>query len=346
MTFHAKLGSQGARGERLAALARQLAPGVGASREEADRAAQLAKADLTSGMVGEFPELQGVMGGYYARHDGEDDAIADAVRDHYAPRGAADAVPKAPVSIAVALADKLNHLVAFFAVGETPTGSGDPFALRRAALGVIRILRENRLSIRLDAIVAAHVTTLQEQGLTVAADTGADVVGFIEDRLRVQLRGEGLRHDIVSAVLPRTAGSRSLDVLRDADRAQAIAAFLVSEAGVDLTTGYRRAANILAAEEKRDGHLPHGPADRAQFNATEARLAEALADARVEDDFANSRFTDAMQKLARLRAPLDAFFADVTVNDSNPALRTNRLRLLANVRAVMNQVADFSALEG
>ncbi len=352
VTFHAKLGSQAQRTERLVMLAHNIAPRSGVYDDNADhavRAAHLCKADLTTGMVGEFPELQGVMGGYYARHDGEPAALADAIRDHYAPRGANDPVPEAPASIVVALADKIDQITAFFAIGEKPTGSGDPFALRRAALGTIRIARERRPGLNLAAAVQTAIDRLADQGITGAATLKQDVLAFIAERLRVQLRAEGLRHDMVAAVLPRALAAMSLNIERDADRAVAIAAFLASDDGVDLTTAYRRAANILAAEEKRDGHPAEPGAEPDRLAATaEQALADALdgLPAQIADDFARARFTEAMRTLARLRVPLDAFFADVTVNDPDAGLRANRLRLLASVRAVMNQVADFSQIEG
>ncbi len=349
VTFHAKLGSQAQRAERMGALAQTIAPKIGVEIGEAVRATRLCKADLTTGMVGEFPELQGVMGGYYARHDGELAAVADAVRDHYAPRGATDPVPTAPVSMVVALADKIDQVTAFFAVDEKPTGSGDPYALRRAALGIIRIVRERRPGLDLAAAVQTAIERLSDQGITSAQTLKQDVLAFIAERLRIQLRAEGLRHDMVAAVLPRALAAAGLDIERDADRALAIAAFLASPDGADLTTAYRRAANILAAEEKRDAHPAEPGADPDLLAATaEQALADALdgLPAQIADDFAAARFTEAMHTLARLRVPLDAFFTDVTVNDPDPALRANRLRLLASVRAVMNQVADFSALEG
>ncbi len=349
--FHAKLGSQAQRAVRLEKLANNIAQrsGVYDDATLAMRAAKLAKADLTTGMVGEFPELQGVMGGYYARHDGEPAAIADAIRDHYAPRGASDPVPTEPVSMIVALADKIDQVTAFFAVDEKPTGSGDPYALRRAALGIIRIVRERRPSLDLDAAVQTAIDRLADQGITGAQTLKQDVLAFIAERLRVQLRAEGLRHDMVAAVLPRAFAAMGLNIERDADRAVAIAAFLASPDGADLTTAFRRAANILAAEEKRDGHQAEPGADLTLLAATaEQALADALdgLPAQISDNFARAHFTEAMHTLARLRVPLDAFFADVTVNDPDPALRRNRLRLLASVRALMNQVADFSALEG
>ncbi len=339
VTFHAKLGSQGARVRRIVALARQVAPHVGADPDLAARAALLAKADLTTGMVGEFPELQGVMGGYYVRHDGENGRVADAVRDHYAPKGPGDPVPSEPVTVAVALADKLDQLAAFFAVGEVPTGSGDPYALRRAALGVIRILRENRLRLPLRAVfdVAGH-------GLPAPAP-GDALLAFIADRLRVQLRAEGARHDVLAAVFAAGADD---DITRLLARTDAVAAFLATPDGANLLTASRRAANILRIENKRDG--PHaGLIDTALLQqAEEQALAAALdaAEPAVETSIAAERYADAMTALAALRQNLDAFFDQVTVNAPDPALRRNRLRLLARVPAAMGRAADFSQIEG
>lgn len=337
ITFHARLGSQGERVRRLVRLAARLAPMVGANVEQAERAALLAKADLTTGMVGEFPELQGVMGRYYALHDGEDAAVADAVRDHYAPRGATDAVPTAPVGVAVALADRLIQLVGFFAVGEKPSGSGDPYALRRAALGVVRILRDNRLRLPLRGPLTAT-------GLGTPA-TVEEVLGFLAERLRIQLRAEGARHDVLAAVL---ATGLDDDLVRLLARTDAVTAFLASDDGANLLTAARRAANILRIEERRDG--PHdGPIDPAALVAPEEitlAVALARAEAVVEEALAREDFTAAMAGLAALRPPLDGFFDRVTVNDALPELRRNRLRLLARVRAAMDRTADFSCIEG
>jgi glycyl-tRNA synthetase beta chain len=339
VTFHAKLGSQGARVRRIVALARQVAPHVGADPDLAARAALLAKADLTAGMVGEFPELQGVMGGYYARHDGEDARVADAVRDHYAPKGPSDPAPSEPVTVAVALADKLDQLAAFFAMGEAPTGSGDPYALRRAALGVIRILRENRLRLPLRAVfdAAGH-------GLP-APVPGDALLAFIADRLRVQLRAEGARHDVLSAVFAAGADD---DITRLLARTDAVAAFLATRDGANLLTASRRAANILRIEDKRDG--PHaGPLDPTLLQQVEEQALSAALDAAepaVETSIDAERYADAMTALAALRQTLDAFFDRVTVNAPDPALRRNRLRLLARVPAAMGRAADFSQIEG
>jgi glycyl-tRNA synthetase beta chain len=340
VTFHAKLGTQGERVRRLVALARTIAPLVGADTGQAARAADLAKADLVSGMVGEFPELQGVMGRYYALHDGEAPAVADAIRDHYAPRGPVEAAPSAPVSIAVALADKLDQLAGFFAIGEKPTGSGDPYALRRAALGVIRIIRENGLRLHLRPLLSAA---------TSAPEIVQAVFAFIIERLVVQLRAEGARYDVLNAVF----GAKGLGIGRDDDlvallaRTDAIAALLQSADGANLLTAYRRAANILRIEEKKDG--PHdAPPDSALFRETaEIDLDQALnAYHGVVSLLEKEHYSSAMSTMAGLRAPLDAFFDKVTVNTPEPELRRNRLRLLARVRSMMDQIAEFSRIEG
>jgi glycyl-tRNA synthetase beta chain len=343
VVFQAALGSQGARAARIARLAGALAPYLGADAGLASRAGLLAKADLTTGMVGEFPELQGVMGGYYARHDGEDGAVADAVRDHYLPKGPGDAVPSAPVSIAVALADKIDQLAGFFAIGEKPTGSGDPYALRRAALGVIRIVRDNGLRLPL-RVVLAEAVRLVTATVSAAAEVSDEVLGFVAERLRVQLRGEGARHDVLAAVFAAGADD---DLVRLLARSGAVAALLGTEDGVNLLTAYKRAANILRIEERKDG--PHdGPVDAALLvQAPEVELHHALARAGAADRFlADERFADAMAVLAGLRGPLDAFFDQVTVNAAELLVRVNRLRLLAAVRRAINRVADFSAIEG
>ena len=342
ITFHAKLGAQAARVQRIEALARLLAPQVGADPARAARAARLAKADLTTGMVGEFPELQGIMGAYYAAHDGEPPGIAQAIRDHYAPKGPSDPAPAAPLSIAVALADKIDQLAAFFSVGEAPTGSGDPFALRRAALGIIRIIRENALRLPLRPLFAAAGQLLSRPVPV------QDLLGFIADRLRVQLRAEGARHDILAAVFAGAASGGDDDLLRLLARADAVAAFLATPDGADLLAGARRAANILRIEDKKDG--PHrGPADPALLaDPAEQALAGALGDAgqAVEAATLSERDSQAMQALAALRPKLDTFFDQVTVNSPDPALRENRLRLLAQIGATMMRVADFSRIEG
>ena len=339
VTFHAKLGSQGERVRRLVRLAGVLAEFTGADRMQAERAALLAKADLTTGLVGEFPEVQGIMGGYYARHDGEDAAVAEAIADHYAPKGPGDAVPRNAIGLAAALADKLDQLAGFFAIGEKPTGSGDPYALRRAALGVIRIIRERGLRLPLRALIAAA-------GAGQPADLDVEeVLGFLIERLRVQLRTEGARYDVLNAVLGTGLDD---DLTRLLARTEAVAAMLATEDGANLLAGYKRAANILRIEEKKDG--PHDRAvDTALLEAPEEiSLAAALdqAEPAVTKRLDSEEFGAAMAEFAALRPQLDAFFTVVTVNDPRATVRLNRLALLARVRAVMGRVADFARIEG
>ncbi len=330
VTFHAKLGTMYERVERIEALARELAPVVGADADVAAQAARLCKADLAAGMVGEFPELQGVMGGYYAREEGLGDTIADAIRDHYRPQGPSDAVPTAPVSVAVALADKLDTLIGFFAIDEKPTGSRDPFALRRAALGVIRLVLGNNLRLALGGLFRGAKAT--------------DLLAFFADRLKVLLREQGKRHDLVDAVF--ALGDD--DLVRVVARVEALSAFLAGDDGANLLAGYKRATNILKAEEKK-GPLPTGATQRLE-NAPpeETALINTLTsvEPRVAADLEAEDFTAAMRALAALRAPVDAFFEHVLVNDPDAATRENRLRLLSQVRELMGEVADFSLVSG
>ena len=359
ITFHGKLGSVGERVQRLEHLSEMIAPLVGADPTLARRAALLAKADLVTGMVGEFPELQGVMGRYYALHDGEPHPIADAIRDHYAPKGASDAVPAAPVSIAVALADKLDLLASFFYIEQGPSGSGDPYALRRAALGIIRIARENGLRLRLLPLLNRAVDEIRGQRpsegtqQTVVREIGGHevdqvaiaVLAFLAERLRVQLRSDGARHDVLDAVFAAGADD---DINRLLARADAVAALLGTDDGVNLLTAHRRAANILRIENRKDG--PHeGTADPARYDSDEERAvgaAIATLEAELPNMLASEQYSAAMSAMARLRPPLDAFFDHVTVNAPEPDLRRNRLRLLASVRSIMDRVADFSRIEG
>ena len=334
VTFHARLGTQGERVRRLIDLARAIAPKVAADPEVAARAAELAKADLVTGMVGEFPELQGVMGRYYALHDGENALVADAIRDHYAPRGPNEAAPSAPVTIAVALADKLDQLVGFFAIGEKPTGSGDPYALRRAALGVIRIIRENGLRLRLRDLLPET-----------DAETAPAVFAFIMERLVVQLRTDGARYDVLNAVFGAAGLAKDDDIVDLLARADAITALLRTQDGADLLAAYRRAANILRIENRKDG--PHEGPPNAGTEPAESALFDALASTDgVQSLLAREDYAAAMAATARLRAPLDEFFDKVTVNAPEPEYRRNRLRLLNQVRAIMDQIADFSRIEG
>ena len=435
VTFHAKLGTMAERVERITALAREIAEllknqGVDVDPDQAAEAARLAKADLASGMVGEFPELQGIMGGYYARAlpsllggeggsrsetdegdvsspsssaaetaadsplirtappstfspEGRRDRVADAVRDHYRPQGPADAAPTAPLTVAVALADKLDTLVGFFAIDEKPTGSKDPFALRRAALGVIRLVLENGVTASLAGTLWRGIAGLEAQGVW-QHDPGADdpkditfngrdaespdalsinywvpvslgdqvkqewvdsLLAFFADRLKVLLRDQGKRHDLVDAVF--ALGDD--DLVRIVRRVEALQAFLATDDGANLLAGYKRASNILRAEEKK-GPLPQGEVVTGLPNqpAEEAALALAVADAATAVDAAlqTEDFAAAMSALARLRSPVDAFFTAVMVNSDVPAERDNRLKLLGRVRGVMGRVADFGLIGG
>ncbi|QDZ09452.1 glycine--tRNA ligase subunit beta [Devosia ginsengisoli] len=323
--FHAKLGTQFARVERLVKLAAEIAPQVGADVERAKRAAMLAKADLTTGMVGEFPELQGLMGRYYAVAQGEPSDIATAIEMHYKPLGPTDKVPTEPVSIAVALADKLDLLTGFWAIDEKPTGSRDPFALRRAALGVIRIISEN--------------------GLRFPLKVDPDLLAFFHDRLKVSLRDAGARHDLVDAVI----SADSDDILQITQRAEALSALLSSADGQNLLAGYKRGANILAAEEKKDGKAYAGAVEQDALKLPEETALAFAVDAvhaAVSSHVAKDDYKGAMAELATLRTPVDAFFTAVLVNDADPAVRANRLNLLARLRDTMHLVADFSKVAG
>jgi glycyl-tRNA synthetase beta chain len=340
--YHEKLGSVFDKVERIDRLADFLAEYVpGADRARDRRAAFLAKADLSTGMVGEFPELQGVIGRYYALADGEDPRIAQAIAEHYKPQGPGDVCPTAPDSIVVALADKIDALVGFFAVGEKPTGSRDPFALRRAALGVIRLILENRLRLPLeDAFRTAAKTA--DIGLR---DPSEELLDFIADRLKVHLREQGVRHDLIAAVFALGED----DLVRLCARVAALDRFIAGEDGANLLVAYRRAANIVAIEEKRDGRAYDGPVDAALFRQPEEEaLYRHLDDisAIVKDLLAQEQFDRTMSGLATLRQPVDEFFAKVTVNAVESELRENRLRLLSRIRATMNEVADFSQIEG
>jgi glycyl-tRNA synthetase beta chain len=334
IVFHAKLGTQAERVERIAKLAGEIAKLVpGANAAEVQQAARLCKADLVSGVVGEFPEVQGIMGRYYALNEKLPAAVADAIGDHYAPAGPNDRCPSAPVSIAVALADKLEALTSFWSIGEKPTGSRDPFALRRAALGVIRIVVENKLRLPLSTFFDAP-----------------DLMAFFAERLKVQMREKGVRHDVVDAVL--AVGTED-DLVRLLARVEAVQAFLGTEAGKNLLTAYGRAANIVRAEEKKDkvlgAKIAAAPDAALLEQAEEKAVATALAAAEqaVKPALAREDFAGAMQAFAGLRGPLDAFFDKVTVNvQDKPELRLNRLKLLNQIRATMDRVADFSKIEG
>ncbi|HEY8382939.1 MAG TPA: glycine--tRNA ligase subunit beta [Microvirga sp.] len=331
IVFHEKLGTQFERVERIAALARELAPVVGADPQLAERAARLAKADLVTEMVGEFPELQGLMGRYYATLQGEHPSVAAAVEEHYKPLGPSDRVPTDPVSVAVALADKIDTLVGFWAIDEKPTGSKDPYALRRAALGVIRLVLENGLR------------------LPIGRHANADLLSFFADRLKVYLRDQGARHDLIDAVFSLPGQDDLLMVVR---RVEALGRFLDTEDGRNLVAGTKRAANILRIEEKKDGRAYDGAPDVRLIETNgvpeEKALAAALAGAAGEARAAVEAedFEGAMRALSRLRAPVDAFFDKVIVNAEDASLRENRLKLLNAIREATRTVADFSRIEG
>ena len=340
VTFHAKLGTMAERVERIVALATDVARYINVDQRIAGEAARYAKADLASGMVGEFPELQGVMGGYYARASGLPVEIAEAVRDHYKPAGPSDDVPTAPVTLAVALADKLDTLAGFFAIGEKPTGSRDPYALRRAALGVIRILLSGGIRAPLRQLFA---------GAQAPAPIPVDeLAAFFADRLKVQLRDEGRRHDLVDAVF--ALGDD--DLVRIVARVEALDGFLKTEDGKNLLAGYKRAANILKAEAKKnpaEAEGYSGPVDPKLLAAEEEKSLHAALEAaapKVATELQAEHFEAAMAALAGLRAPVDAFFDRVLVNADDAAVRQNRLRLLAQVQRAMGQVADFSLVAG
>ncbi|MFN4193704.1 MAG: glycine--tRNA ligase subunit beta [Tabrizicola sp.] len=345
VTFHNKLGSQADRIERIAALAREIAPLVGADAADADRAARLAKLDLRSAMVGEFPELQGVMGRYYALEAGEKPAVADAARDHWRPKGESDSVPVEPVSVAVALADKIDTLTGFWAIDEKPTGSKDPFALRRAALGVIRLVLGNEVRASLAEMVAwgiARHPAAGPHGMSAALD----LLAFFHDRLKVHLRDQGVRHDVIDACL---AMPGSDDLLLLVKRATALSETLRTEDGANLLQGFKRANNILSQAEAKDGveysfgadpKFAETDEERALFAALD-RAEAAIAPAMAREDFAA-----AMAAMAALRAPIDAFFTAVQVNAENEIVRRNRLNLLHRIRSVCSGVADLSRIEG
>jgi len=384
--FHEKLGTQAERVERLKALARELAPIVGADPDKAERAAQLCKADLVTDMVGEFPDLQGLMGKYYALDQGEDASVAAAIEEHYRPQGPNDAVPTDPVSIAVALADKLDTLVGFWAIDEKPTGSKDPYALRRAALGSIRLLLENRLSFQLARAlsphfslvgrdVASHATRMRKKRAKAASDAGTtmfigsdpsfvitsdfagkqidrrsiELLEFFTDRFKVYLRDRGARHDLIDAVISEDVD----DLLMIIARVEALGRFLETDDGTNLLAGVKRAVNILRIEEKKGERSFDGFPDPKLFEQDEEKaLGKVISEATTTAQSAVEKedFEGAMAVLAKLRAPVDAFFDNVTVNvtdgDNAKALRENRLKLLNQIREATRAVADFSKIEG
>ncbi len=403
IVFHAKLGTQADRVKRIERLAGEIAEKIGADRKSAERAARLCKADLVSGTVGEFPEVQGIIGGYLARHEGLGEDVADAIANHYRPQGPTDSVPTNKVAIAVALADKLDTLVGFFAIDEKPTGSKDPFALRRAALGVVRIILESGLRVDLASLIHAEMrsrspsspdvkvvpaksqpTPTGEVHLKIVSDgPGADAMAafqgsmktaigaisvtlalkdFLSERLTVQLRANGTRHDLVASVLSLSVMNSaneqastaagfgfSLDLVLIVRRIEALLAFLATEDGKNLLAGTKRAANILRIEEKKDGKAYADSVDAALLTAPEEKALATAIDAampRIETAIGAEDFAAAMSALAALRAPVDAFFDKVKVNDDDAAIRANRLNLLARIKQAAGLVADFSKIEG
>ncbi|MDB5363067.1 MAG: glycyl-tRNA synthetase subunit beta [Rhodospirillales bacterium] len=346
--FHAKLGSVLDKVERMVALCEALVPLVpGANLATAQRTARLAKADLSASLVGEFPELQGIMGRYLARHDGEASDVAAAVAGHYAPAGAGDAVPTAPLSIVVSLADKIDTLAGFFAIDEKPTGSKDPYALRRAALGIIRIVLDNNLRLPLRPLIERGMTLYGGISIRNGKDVVDALVEFFADRLKVFLRDQGVRHDLVSAVFAQ--GGRDDDLVQLVARAKALEGFLATDDGANLLIAYRRAFKISQIEEKKDGMLHREMVETAKLSqAEEINLAGSLGTiaALAKDRLAAEDFSGAMAELAKLRPTVDAFFEHVTVNAEERDLRVNRLRLLAQIWNTLNEVADFSKIEG
>ncbi|WP_426440931.1 glycine--tRNA ligase subunit beta [Bradyrhizobium genosp. P] len=367
IVFHEKLGTQADRIKRIERLAAKIAPLVGADVEKTKRAACLAKADLLTEVVGEFPELQGLMGKYYALAQGEDASVAAASEEHWKPQGPTDRVPTDPVSVAVALADKIDTLVGFWAIDEKPTGSKDPYALRRAALGVIRLLVENGIRLGLMSFLDRHYDTVLDSIATVHRKAGTtffvgkgvvawndtkveqkcvDLLAFFADRLKVQLRDQGARHDLVDAVFSLGGQDDLLLVVR---RVEALGKFLDSDDGKNLLAGTKRASNILAIEEKKDKRTFDGAADPALYKLDEEKaLAKAIDQVRSEASAAVAKedFAAAMSAMAKLRPAVDAFFDKVKVNDDDPKVRENRLKLLNEIRAATRAVADFSKIEG
>jgi glycyl-tRNA synthetase beta chain len=358
IVFHEKLGTQAERIKRIERLAAEIAPLVGADVEKAKRAAKLAKADLLTEVVGEFPELQGLMGKYYALAQGEDASVAAASEEHYKPQGPGDRVPTDPVSVTVALADKIDTLVGFWAIDEKPTGSKDPYALRRAALGVIRIISENGLRVRLGGLlgrllndagiylVARAPKIAPGVGKTIVTPHEDSLLSFFADRLKVQLRDQGARHDLVDAVFALGGQDDLLMVVR---RVEALGKFLDTDDGKNLLAGTKRASNILTIEEKKDKRSFDGAPNAALYSlAEEKTLATAIDQVKAEAGAAVAKedFAAAMSVMAKLRPAVDAFFDKVKVNDDDPKVRENRLKLLNEIRSATRAVADFSKIEG
>jgi glycyl-tRNA synthetase beta chain len=349
ITFHEKLGTQGERVRRIAALAKEIAPLVGVKPKDAELAAQLCKADLVTDMVGEFPELQGFMGRTYAALENYPADICAAVEEHYKPLGPSDIVPSNPVSIAVALADKLDMLVGFWAIDEKPTGSKDPFALRRAALGTIRIIWQNKIKFSLRELCDPHFQHFGYKDYREYADKLDTLMAFHDDRLIQQLRDQQIRHDVIDAVMEELSLIPGEALLTIVNRIEALDAFLKTANGAALQTGVTRALSILKIEEKNDKRDYDGTVDAGKLVAPEAKaLAQAVekAEAAIAAALKREDFTGALGAIASLRAPVDSFFDKVTVNADDKVLRANRLQLLARIRNVTNQIADFSKLEG
>jgi glycyl-tRNA synthetase beta chain len=356
IVFHAKLGTQAERVERIEALAGEIAKLIGADEKKARRAAHLCKADLVSGTVGEFPEVQGAMGRYFALHDKEPADVADAIRDHYKPLGPNDQVPTAPVSVAVALADKLDTLVGFFDINEKPTGSRDPFALRRAALGVINITLQNAIKFSLSRATsqAHHLQAEKAAGASGQSRETVikDVLAFFADRMKVAFRDKGVRHDLIDAVFALSGQDDLVLIVR---RVEALQNFLKTDDGKNLLAGYKRATNILKIEEAKEKkknakHLGFSGAPDIDLMQADQELdlfkSLALAKDVIASELQHERFEDAMRAMAQMRAPVDAFFDKVTVNADDAKLRENRLKLLNEIREAMHAVADFSKIEG
>jgi len=346
IVFHEKLGTQAERIRRIERLAAEIAPLVGSDVEKAKRAAHLAKADLLTDVVGEFPELQGLMGKYYALAQGEDASVAAASEEHYKPQGPTDRVPSDPVSVAVALADKIDTLVGFWAIDEKPTGSKDPYALRRAALGVIRLIVENKIRLNLIPLVARHIATFVNAQASTDIDRKCiDLLAFFADRLKVQLREQGARYDLVDAVFALESQDDLLTVVR---RVEALGRFLDTDDGKNLLAGTKRAANILRIEEKKDGKAYDGMPEVSLYRLVEEKaLAKAIGQVKAEASTALAKedFAGAMSAIAKLRPVVDAFFDRVKVNDDDSKVRENRLKLLNEIRDATRAVADFSKIQ-
>lgn len=343
IVFHAKLGTVEDKVQRIASLAAFLSDKVGADKSKAVTAAELCKCDLVTGMVYEIPEVQGIMGRYYALHDGHGEDVASALAEHYSPAGPNDDCPTAPVSVAVALADKLDTLAGFWSIDEKPTGSKDPFALRRAALGVIRLIVENKLSLSLIDVFEHALANYDAAGND---GIKTDLLGFFADRLKVHLKGEGVRHDLIDAVF--ALGGED-DLVRLLARVDALSSLIGSDDGANLLAAHKRAVNILRIEEKKDKQSYGGTPDESVFvEDAERDLFAALNDAGAKGSALakEEKFEDAMAALATLRGPLDRFFDDVMVNADDKNVRENRLKLLSQIQAVMGEIADFSKIEG